>query len=154
MENLNSKTKFIVPFVLILSVLAGCHSDIVCTDRLKLLEHKCVHVEPLETANPYIGKVLKDVLVKEFVRHRFEICDSNSATIIITGSAFLTQRSESDKNFLGASAASSQAIESVSLAVRDKEGGLLASASYDNTECYTASRIGKELGGALANKLK
>jgi len=154
MENLNSKTKFIVPFVLILSVLAGCHSDIVCTDRLKLLEHKCVHVEPLETANPYIGKVLKDVLVKEFVRHRFEICDSNSATIIITGSAFLTQRSESDKNFLGASAASSQAIESVSLAVRDKEGGLLASASYDNTECYTASRIGKELGGALAKKLR
>jgi len=154
MGNLNRKTKFIVPLVLALITFGGCHSDIVCTKRIKLLKRKCVHVEPLETENPYIGRVLKDVIVKEFVRRRFEICDPNSATIIITGSAFLTQRSESDRNLLGGSAFSSQAIESVALAIKDKDGGLLASASYDNTERYTASRIGKELGGALADRLK
>jgi hypothetical protein len=134
--------------------LAGCHSDIVCTAQLKQLTRKCVYIEPLKTESPAVGIVLRDIIEKEFVRRQFEICDANSATIIIGGSAFLTQRSEESRTFLGGSANSSQAIESVSLVAKNRNGELLASASYDNNERYTADKLGREFGGALADKLK
>ncbi len=137
-----------------LSISAGCHSDIVVTRRAKELTHKCVYVEPLDSEDPRIGQVIRDIVEKEFVRRRFDVCKPENATMFISGSAFLTTRSTSEKSFFGASAASSQAIESVSLVVKDSDGKLLASASYDNKERYTASRLAKELGGALANRLK
>ncbi len=148
------KHALMLPVFFIISTLAGCHTDVVCTKQLKELTHKCVYVEPLKTESPVVGQVLRDVIEKEFVRRRIEICDVNSATIIIGGSAFLTQRAEESRNFLGGSANSSQAIESVSLVAKNRDGEILASASYDNNERYTAGRLGKELGGALADKLK
>jgi len=136
------------------SFAAGCHSDIVCTKRVRELSSKCVYVEPLKTEDPHIGIVLGDVITKEFVRQRFEMCDSNSATILVRGSAFLTERSTSKKDLFGASGTASQAIESVSLIVKNRAGEILATASYDNDDRFTASKLGTELGGALASKLK
>ena len=144
-------------FILILAVgnlSAGCRSDIVCTQRVKLLSHKCVYIEPLQTQDLHVGKVLRDVIEKEFARRRFEICDANSATILVSGAAFMTERSVSKRDLFGSSGASSEAIESVSLVVKNRAGELLATASYDNNERYTASKLGTELGGALAGKLK
>jgi len=137
-----------------ISTLAGCHSDIVCTEKLKELNRRCVYIEPLQTESAAVGIVLRDIIEKEFVRRRFEMCDANSATIIISGSAFLTQRAEESRNLLGGSANSSQAIESVSLVAKNRNGELLVSASYDNNERYTASKLGQEFGGALADRLK
>lgn len=149
-----NKMKFGVLALLIVNILAGCRSDIVCTKRVKELTSKCVYIEPLKTEDLYIGKVLRDVVEKEFVRKGFEICDANGATILISGAAFLTQRSAANKNFLGASETSSQAIESVSLVVKNRAGEILATASYDNNERYTASKLATEFGCELANKLK
>jgi hypothetical protein len=49
---------------------------------------------------------------------------------------------------------SSQAIESVSLIAKDRDGKILLTASYDNKEKYSASKLAKKFGSALANKLK
>ena len=158
-RGINRKGKFMKAIaigliLLAVGISAGCNSDIVCTDRIKLLDDKCVYIKPLNTEDPAIGRVLRDTIEKEFLRRNFELCDPNKATILISGSAFLTERSQGNKNFFGASSVSSQAIESVSLLVKDNSGELLASASYDNKERYTAARLGKKFGGALANKLK
>lgn len=141
--------------LLVISAVVGCHSDIVCTNRLKELEHKCVYIEPLESDDPHVGEVLRDVIVKEFVRKKVELCDANTATVFITGATFMTVRATSSQHFLGgASSASSQAVESVSIVAKDNNGEILLSASYDNKERYSASKLAKEFGSALANKLK
>ena len=146
--------KFVAIGLLAINLLAGCRSDIVCTERMKLLDRKCVYIEPLKTEEASVGRVLRDVLEKEFVRKQLEICDCNNATMFISGAAFLTERSASNQNLLVASGTSSQAIESVSLIVKDRDGQILATASYDNNERFTASKLAKEFGGELANKLK
>ena len=144
--------------LLSIAIFAGCHSDIVTTPRLKTLTPKCVYIKAIESENPHVGKVLRDVLEKEFIRKKVEICDPNSATIFITGSTFLTIRSTGSETKLyivgTGSFTSSQAIESVSLVARDKDGEILLTASYDNKEKYSASKLAKEFGSALANKLK
>jgi len=140
--------------LLAIGTFAGCHTDIVCTKHLKTLDHKCVCLAPLDSENPNIGKVIRDIIEKEFVRRKIELCDPNTATVFITGATFLTARSTSSRTFLGGSSASSQAIESVSLVAKDKKGEILLSASYDNKERYSASKLAKEFGSALANKLK
>jgi len=143
--------------LLTISVLAGCgSSDIVCTSGLKALPHKCAYIEPLKSENPYVGKVLRDILEKELIRKKVEICDANSATIFITGSTFMTVRAKAQTGFLGTPKylTENQAIESVSIIATDKSGEILLSASYDNKEQYTASKLGKEFGSAVANKLK
>ncbi len=140
--------------LVIVSVLLGCNSDIVCTEHLKLLENKCVHIEPLASENPQIGKVVRDILEKEFIRRKVRICDPNSATIFISGATFLTVRSTSSKTFIVGSSMSSQAIESVSLVAKDPNGQILLSASYDNQDRLSASKLAKEFGSALAGKLK
>jgi len=103
--------------LLSITISTGCHSDIVTTPRLKTLARKCVYIKSIESEDPHVGKVLRDVLEKEFVRKKVEICDPNSATIFITGSTFLTVRStgsETKLYIVGAgSFVSSQAIESV-----------------------------------------
>ncbi len=139
---------------LAICVSAGCNSDIVTTNRLKELTHTCVYIAPLESENPQVGKVIRDVIEKEFIRKKVELCDSNTATVFITGAAFLTARATSSGTFLSTSSYSSQAIESVSLVAKDVEGEILLSASYDNKERYSASKLAQEFGAALANKLK
>jgi len=130
----------------VLSVFAGCGSDIVCTERLKMLEHKCVYIAPLESDDPQVGKVIRDVLEKELMRQKIELCDANTATVLFTGATFLTVR--------GSGSVSGQAIESVSLVGKDTNGETLLSASFDNKERYSASRLAKQFGSSLAKKLK
>lgn len=132
--------------LLVISISAGCGSDIVCTDRLKMLEHKCVYITPLESEDPHVGKVIRDVLEKELLRQNIDLCDPNTATVLFTGATFMTVR--------GGASAASQAIESVSLVGKDVNGEMLLSASYDNKERYSASRLAKEFGSTLAKKLK
>ena len=140
--------------LLMIGALIGCHSDIVCTEHLKKLENKCVYVEPLESEDPQIGKVLRDVLEKEFIRRKVQICDPNDATILISGATFLTVRSTSSEALFMGSSDSRQAIETVSLVAKDPNGLILMSASYDNQERYSAGRLAQEFGAALAGKLK
>ena len=132
--------------LLAISAFAGCGSDIVSTDRLKMLEHKCVYIAPLESDDPHVGKVIRDVLEKELMRRQIELCDPNTATVLFTGSTFMTVR--------GTGSASSQAIESVSLVGKDPNGELLLSASYDNKGRYSASKLAQQFGSNLAKKLK
>lgn len=132
--------------LLAMCACAGCNSDIVCTPRLKMLEHKCVNIAPIESQDPHVGKVIRDVIEKEFVRAKIELCDPNLATVFITGTTFLTVRP--------ASRQTAEAIESVSLVAKDRDGEILLSASYDNKAQYTASKLAEEFGRALAGKLK
>ena len=127
-------------------VSAGCNSDIVCTERLKMLEHKCVHLAPLNSEDPHVGQVLRDALEKELIRQGIALCDSDTATVFITGSTFLSMR--------GPASSSNQSIESVSIVAKDSSGEILLSASYDNNDRHTAGRVAKEFGSALAGKLK
>jgi len=140
--------------LLAIGASAGCNSDIVTTNRLKELTLKCVYIEPLESEDPQVGKVIRDVIEKEFIRKKIELCDSNTATIFITGATFLTARATSSGTILTTSSYSSQAIESVSLVAKDVEGEILLSASYDNKDRQSASKLAKEFGSALADKLK
>ncbi len=140
--------------LLAIGVSAGCNSDIVTTNRLKELTYKCVYLAPLESEDPQVGKVIRDVIEKEFIRKKIELCDSNTATIFITGATFLTARATSSGTFLSTSSYSSQAIDSVSLVAKNNNGEVLLSASYDNKERYSASKLAQEFGAALANKLK
>jgi hypothetical protein len=140
--------------LLAIGASAGCNSDIVSTSRLKMLEHKCVYIEPFESEDPQVGKVVRDVIEKELIRRKVEVCDLNTATIFITGATFLTARPTSNQNFLAGSSVSSQSIESVSLVAKDRDGQVLLSASYDNKERYTASKLAREFGQALVDKFK
>jgi hypothetical protein len=142
--------------LLAMAISAGCHSDIVCTKSLKQLDEKCVYIAPIEAEDPHVGQVLSEVMQKELIRKKVAVCDENTATILITGSTFMTLRSSADAGGLGKrkSAAANEAIESVSVTARDRQGTILLTASYDNDEQYTASKLAKEFGSALADKLK
>ncbi len=140
--------------LLVLLAIAGCNTDIVVTPQLKQIEHKCFYLEPLNTKNDSIGQVLRDVIEKEFVRQSFELCNEGDASILISGSAFLTARTEGSNNFFGGNTLSTQAIESISLTAKDRSGKLLATASYDNNDRLSASKLGMKFGRDLANKLK
>lgn len=140
--------------LLAIGVSTGCNSDIVTTRGLKKLTHKCVYLAPIESDNPQVGKVISNIIEKEFVRRKIELCDSDTATVFITGATFLTARATSNGNFLGKSSTSTQAIESVSVVAKDSNGQVLLSASYDNKDRYSASKLAREFGSALADKLK
>ncbi|MBN2182779.1 MAG: hypothetical protein JW715_12785 [Sedimentisphaerales bacterium] len=140
--------------LLVVVAAAGCNTDVVCTKRLKTLENKCVYVAALDSEDPQVGKVIRDILEKELVRRNVRICDSDTATIFLSGATFMTTRATSSDGFFGASSSSNQAIESISVVAKDRNGELLLSASYDNKKRYTASKLGKEFGSVLASKLK
>jgi hypothetical protein len=150
------REKIVSKFILItaLIIFSGCHHDVVTTRHLDQLAFKCAYVEPISTPTPQMGEVLRDVLIKELVRKEIAICGANTATMTISGSAFMTNLSKSNQNFLGGSSQATEAIESVSLVVEDRDGKILATASYDNRDRKSAGRIGKELGSAIASKLK
>ena len=131
----------------------GCHSDIVTTKHLKAIKNRCVYIEPIESQDPYVGKVIRDVFEKEFVRKGVRMCDAKTANIVITGSTFMTVRSSGKKDWFGGKDSSAQSIESLTIAVKDKAGNVLITASYDNREQYTASKLGQEFGKELAGRL-
>lgn len=135
-------------------MLAGCHSDIVTTNYLKELDEKCVYIAPIQSEDPHVGQVIRDVLEKEFIRKKVGLCDPNSATVIITGATFLTTRGESSSNLLASSATSAQACESVSITAKDRENHVLLSASYNNSGRDTVSQFAKSFGSALASKFR
>lgn len=141
-------------FGILLIFLVSCHSDIVTTKQLNAVKNKCVYVRPVESQDPYVGKVIRDVLEKEFVRKHVQLCDENAANVIITGSTFLTTRSSGNKNWFGGSDSSAQAIESLTISAKDPQGNVLLTASYDNAEQFTASKLAQEFGSALADKLR
>jgi hypothetical protein len=130
-------------------LLAGCHSDIVTTSYLKGLEYKCVYIAPLQSEDEHVGQVIRDVLEKEFIRKKVNLCDPNMATIFITGATFMTSRGKSTS-----SVASVQACESVSITARDRENHVLLSAAYDNSGRQTVSQFAKTFGSALAPKFR
>lgn len=137
--------------------LAGCNEmDIVTTQGLKTLTRRCIHIKPIQSQDPYVGQVLSDVIEKEFVKKKAMLCDEENATIIVTGSTFMTMRSGATSGSLRSrkSAAANEALESVSLLAKDQQGQILLTASYDNTKQRTAGRIAKKFGSAIARKLK
>ena len=138
----------------VIGIFAGCNSDIVTTNRLKELPRKCVNISPFESQDPQIGKVIRDVIEKEFIRRKIELCDSDTATIFITGASFLTVRSTANEGLFGSESASNQAIESVSLVAKNKNGDILLSASYDNKNRQSATKLAQEFGSAVADKLR
>ena len=137
-----------------LIALGGCYSDIVVSPKLRAVKSKCVYVEPFTARNSQIGEVLRDVVTKEFLRHRVNLCDKDNATLFVSGAAFLTERARGREGWFGVSSQTTEAIESLSLTVKDNRGHTVASASYDNVERFTASRLAREVGGALAGHLR
>jgi uncharacterized lipoprotein YajG len=139
-----------------LVLFAGCHTDIVTTKQLKAVKPKRVYINQIDSQDPYVGKVLQEVLAKEFIRKKVQLCDADSSTIILNGSTFLTTRSSGSKGLfgIGGKESSAQAIESVTVSAKDREGNILLTASYDNTEQFTASKLAQEFGSALADKLR
>jgi len=142
--------------LLAIVVSAGCNSDIVTTRSLKELDNKCVCFEQIESDDPHVGKVIRDVIEKEFVRKKVDLCNSDTATVFITGATFMTAQAKSNGAFfgIGSSSSSTQAIESVSVVAKDAGGQVLLSASYDNKDRQSASTLAREFGSALADKLK
>jgi ethanolamine utilization protein EutA (predicted chaperonin) len=142
----------------ILTLFAGCNTDIVTTSQLKTIKNKCVCVTPIDSQDPYVGKVLRDVLEKEFIRKHIQLCDANTANVILTGSTFLTTRAHGEvgafNNLLGGKSSSAQAIESVTIIAKDKAGNVLLTGSYNNVDQFTASKLAQEFGSTLADKLK
>jgi hypothetical protein len=136
------------------AALLGCSYDIVSTKALKLLQNKCVYIEPLASEDPQIGEVIRDVIEKEFIRRNIKLCDPNTATVLISGATFLTVRATSSEALFMGSSDSRQAIESVSLVARDPNGQILLSASYDNQDRRSASKLAQEFGSAIAGKLR
>lgn len=140
----------------ILTLFAGCNTDIVTTNQLKTIKNKCVYVTPIESQDPYVGKVLKDVFEKEFVRKNIQLCNADNANVILTGSAFLTTRSGGTGwfNLSLEKPYSAQAIESVTITAKDNMGNILLTASYNNAEQKTASKFAQDFGSTLADKLR
>jgi hypothetical protein len=139
---------------MLLAVISGCHTDIVTTKQLKAVKDKCVFVQTIESVDPYVGRVLKDVLEKEFIRKKVQLCGEDTANIIITGSTFMTTRSTGKTGWFGGKESSAQAIESITITAKDTNGVTLLTASYDNAEQFTASKLAQEFGSALADKLR
>ena len=140
-----------------LALFAGCNTDIVTTSQLKTIKNKCVCVTPIDSQDPYVGKVIRDVLEKEFVRKHIQLCDADNANVILTGSTFMTTRSHGETsmlNLFGGKQSSAQAIESVTITAKDKAGNLLLTASYNNVDQQTASKLAQEFGSTLADKLR
>jgi RecA-family ATPase len=136
------------------ALFAGCHTDIVTTKQLKAVTSKCVYIQSIESQDPYVGKVVRDVLEKEFVRKGVKLCDAKSASIILTGSTFLTTRSSGKTDWFGGKESSAQSIEALTITAKDQAGNVLMTASYDNVDQFTASKLAQEFGSALADKLK
>ena len=140
-----------------LTLFAGCNSDIVTTKYLNAVKNKCVYITPIESQDPYVGKVLKDVLEKEFVRKNIQLCNAETANVILTGSTFLTTRAHGETsmlNLFGGKQSSAQAIESVTITANDRLGNILLTASYNNVDQQTASKLAQDFGSTLADKLR
>lgn len=142
---------------ILFTLFAGCNTDIVTTNQLNTIKNKCVYVTPIESQDPYVGKVLRDVIEKEFVRKHIQLCDANTANVILTGSTFMTTRAKGETsalNLFGGKQSSAQAIESVTITAKDRAGNILLTASYNNIDQQTASKLAQDFGSTLADKLR
>jgi hypothetical protein len=146
--------KNIFAVIVISTLCAGCNTDVVTTKQLKTIGHKCVYVKQIESQDPYVGRVLRDVLEKEFIRKQVQLCDSENANVIITGSTFMTTRSAGKTGWFGGKQFSAESIESVTITAKDKVGNILLSASYNNVDQQTASKLAQDFGSTLADKLR
>ena len=139
---------------ILLAVFAGCNSDIVTTNQLKAIPDKWVYISPIESQDPFVGKVLRDAIEKEFIRKHVQIADAANANIILTGSTFMTTRSTGKTGWFGGKQISAEAIESVTITAKDKAGNILLTASYNNVDQQTASKLAADFGSSLADKLR
>ena len=139
---------------LLLALIMGCHTDIVTTKQLRQVQNRCIHIEPIDSEDPYVGKVLSDVLEKEFVRKGIQLCDAQTANVILSGSTFISYRSAGKDGMFGSKESAAESIEAISVTAKDRDGNVLLTASYDNSEQFTASKLAQEFGSALAGKLK
>jgi hypothetical protein len=142
---------------ILLALFTGCNTDIVTTKQLSAIKNKCVYVSPIESQDPYVGKVIRDVLEKEFVRKHIQICNADNANVILTGSTFMTTRSKGETsmlNLFGGKQSSAEAIESVTISAKDTLGNILLTASYNNVDQQTASKLAQDFGSTLADKLR
>jgi len=62
--------------LLIIVISAGCNYDIVTSKRLKELDYRCIYVAPIDSEEPQIGQVIKDVIEKEFMRKKVKLFQS------------------------------------------------------------------------------
>jgi hypothetical protein len=141
------KMTLTVSVLLTLILIAGCGYNVVRNKDVKLDTPKCICNEHLKIDDPNVGNVFHNAIEKEFKRCGFELCRHTNATILISGSASLTEQPVGGSN-------SEQTIESISLTAKNKTGQILATASYDNTKRLTTSRLATELGRAIAQKLQ
>ena len=139
--------------VLLTVFVTGCNTDVVTSRYLTAIGHKCVYIKTIESKDPYISRVLRDVFEKEFIRKQVMLCDAETANVILTGSTILKTRYTENKNWFGGRE-SSQAIESVTITAKDKLGNILLSASYNNVNQLSPNKLAKDFGSTLANKLR
>ena len=155
------KRTVLVSMMMMLAV-GGCYSDVTVTKELKTLDRKCIHIGQIDCNNPRVAKILRDCLQKEFIKAKLDVCDEDTATMIMTGDVFMT----TEKEFAGSGWFGSYgsggyvggkealAIDSTSFQVKTKDGRLLAVASYNNWVRERVERVGHFLGYDLASKLK
>lgn len=140
------------------SLITGCATDVVVTEKLRSIEHKRIYIGRIECDHSGVADVLRDCLLKEFVKAKLDISEENSATMIITGSVFMTPKSDlSGTAWTGYAHISGEEkiiIDSVSLQVKAKNGEVLAIGSFNNSAGFNAVWIGEQLGQDLAGKLK
>jgi hypothetical protein len=137
-------------------VLSGCHMDVM-VDRERLAEVglRCVHIGPLASANEPLAQVVRDVLEKEFMRREMGPCTAEEATLLMSGSIDALSINTTRKKFLGPlEETSRESISSVSLVVKDREGSVVLSMSFDNQDRHSAIHLGRMLGRDLAKKLR
>jgi len=144
--------------ILLASLITGCASDVVVTEKLRTVEHKRIYIGHIECDHSGVADVLRDCLLKEFVKAKLDVCEETAATIIITGSVFITPKSDlSGSAWTGYAHISGEekiVIDSVSLQVKAKNGDVLAIGSFNNSAAFNVVWIGEQLGQDLAGKLK
>jgi hypothetical protein len=57
-------------------------------------------------------------------------------------------------NIFGGKQSSAQAVESVTISAKDTAGNILLTASYNNVDQLTASKLAKDFASTLADKLR
>lgn len=131
----------------------GCRTDVVISPELKALPDKRIHVADFTADTEGIGHVIRDVMIKELLREGVTLSSENQANLFITGAAFLTDHTRGRSGIFTASSMQTQAIESVSVVIKTRDGTVMGSGSYNNSKRKSAAEIGKALGEEIADEL-
>jgi len=156
------KLLFTSLLIMLIFVMGGCYSDIATTKELKTLDRKCIYFGDIKCEIPNVTEIIKDCLVKEFIKARFDICDEVNATMILSGDIFIASKEDfsggggfgSGGGAIYAGAEKKIVIDSASVRIKMRDGTLLAVGSYNNWNNASVERVGYFLGCDLANKLK